>query len=210
MALLEDRFVEMIAKHSSAKRFGSGEIIFSEGEVATFLPFVRVGMIKMVRYPEPGKEVIIGTFATGEVFAIPPALDGKNFPATAVAMEDSQLLLLPRTEFKSLMDTVPEFSALILEKMCGILRQRADTVRILATPSAEQRIAGVLITIVSDLNGDGPRRIDHRRQDIADMAGLTIETTIRSIRRMAARDLLRIVHGKIYIDSLGPLRRLAD
>jgi CRP-like cAMP-binding protein len=210
MALLEERFIEMIAKRSSVKRLRAGEIIFSEDEVATFLPFVRAGRVKMVRYPEPGKEVIIGTFATGEVFAIPPALDGKSFPATAVAMEDSQLLFLPRSEFKSLMDTSPEFSSVILEKMCGILRQRADTVRILATPSAEQRIAGVLIAIVGELNGDGPRRIDHRRQDIADMAGLTIETTIRSIRRMAARGLFRIVHGKVYIDSLDGLRRLAQ
>jgi CRP-like cAMP-binding protein len=125
-------------------------------------------------------------------------------------MEDSELLIMPRNEFKALMDRSPKFSAVILEQMCGILRQKADTVRILATPSAEQRIAGILLGIVGDMNGNGPVRIDHRRQDIADMAGLTIETTIRSIRRMSSRDMFRIVRGKIYIDSLAPLRRLAE
>lgn len=210
MAKIEDKYIEMFAGRSSTKRFSAAEIIFSEGDEATFLPFVVSGRVKMVRYPDLGKEVIIGTFAAGELFAIPPALDGKRFPATAVAMEESELRFMPRSAFKALMDGSPEFSALILEQMCGILRQKADTVRILATPSAEQRIAGVLIGIVGETNGTAPHRIDHRRQDIADMAGLTIETTIRSIRRMAARDLFRIVHGKVYIDSIEPLRRVVE
>ncbi len=210
MAQVDDKILEMVAERSSAKRFSTGEIVFSEGDDATFLPTVGSGMVKMVRYPELGKEVIVGTFGAGEIFAIPPALDGKSFPATAVAMEDSELLIMPRNEFKALMDRSPKFSAVILEQMCGILRQKADTVRILATPSAEQRIAGILLGIVGDMNGNGPVRIDHRRQDIADMAGLTIETTIRSIRRMSSRDMFRIVRGKIYIDSLAPLRRLAE
>lgn len=210
MTQIEDKYIEMIVAHSSSRRFSSGEIVFSEGDDATFLPFIRSGRVKMVRYPEPGKEVIVGTFGSGEIFAIPPAMDGKNFPATAVAMEESELLFMPRADFKALMNGSPEFSALILEQMCGLLRQKAETVRILATPSAEQRIAGVLLGIVGEMNGTGPRRIDERRQDIADMAGLTIETTIRSIRRMAARDLFRIVHGKIYIDSVGHLRRFVE
>ena len=210
MTQIEDKYIEMIVAHSSSRRFSLGEIVFSEGDDATFLPFIRSGRIKMVRYPEPGKEVIVGTFGSSEIFAIPPAMDGKNFPATAVAMEESELLFMPRADFKALMNGSPEFSALILEQMCGLLRQKAETVRILATPSAEQRIAGVLLGIVGEMNGTGPRRIDERRQDIADMAGLTIETTIRSIRRMAARDLFRIVHGKIYIDSVERLRRFVE
>jgi CRP-like cAMP-binding protein len=210
MAQVDENIIDLLARSSASKRFSTGEIVFSEGDDATFLPTVRSGRVKMVRYPELGKEVIVGTFGAGEIFAIPPALDGKAFPATAVAMEDSELLFMPRFEFKALMDRSAEFSAVILEQMCGILRQKADTVRILATPSAEQRIAGILLGIVGDMNGTGPVRIDHRRQDIADMAGLTIETTIRSIRRMAARDMFRIVHGKIYIDSLDPLRRLSE
>lgn len=210
MAVLDAKLTKILAEKSSARRFSAGEIVFSEGDDATFLPFVRSGRIKMVRYPELGKEIIVGTFGADEVFAIPPALDGKSFPATAVAMEESELLFMPSADFKALMGSSQDFSAVILEQMCDILRQKADTVRILATPSAEQRIAGVLISIVGEMDDPGPRRIDHRRQDIADMAGLTIETTIRSIRRMAARDLFRIVHGKIYIDSPEPLCRLVE
>jgi len=206
MALFEERFIDLISERGNARWFGTGEFIFSEGDEAPFLPAVLSGRVKMVRYPEAGKEVIIGTFGDGEIFAIPPALDGKRFPATAVAMEKSRLVFLPRPEFLALMTESPEFSVMVMERMCGLLRDRTEIVQILATQSAEHRVASVLLRLVTD-NGDSvPYRISHRRQDIAEMCGLTIESTIRSIRKLADRGLVNIVRGKIHIESSDPLR----
>lgn len=189
------------------RTFNANAEVFAEGEKADFLPIVVTGRIKMVRYPEPGKEIIIGMFGAGEIFAIPPALDGKRFPASAIAMEDSRLLLLPRDKFLALKDRFPEFSSLILEKMCGLLRERSETIQILATSSAEQRVAATLLKLAGDIPPNGVKKITHRRQDIAEMSGLTIESTIRSIRRMAKNGLFDIVHGKIHISDTEPLRR---
>ncbi|MBX3293568.1 MAG: Crp/Fnr family transcriptional regulator [Acidobacteria bacterium] len=189
------------------RTFNANAEVFAEGEKAEFLPMVVTGRIKMVRYPEPGKEIIIGMFGAGEVFAIPPALDGKRFPASAIAMEDSRLLLLPRDKFLALKDRFPEFSSLILEKMCGLLRERSETIQILATSSAEQRVAATLLKLAGEIPPNGVKKITHRRQDIAEMSGLTIESTIRSIRRMAKNGLFKIVHGKIHIADTEPLQR---
>ncbi len=51
-------------------------------------------------------------------------------------------------------------------------------------------------------------RIAARRQDIAEMASLATETTIRVIRLFADQGLMRIVQGKIFIDSITPLQKL--
>lgn len=195
-----------LSKLSRQRSFDVNEIIFSEGEIAQFLPIVVSGRVKMVRYPEAGKEVIIGLFGPGEIFAIPPAMDGKRFPATAVACEPSQLLLLPRKEFLELMARSDVFSELIMKRMCGLLRERTETVQILATPSADVRVASIILRLAGQVGENEVKKITHRRQDIAEMAGLTLETAIRSIRRLAERGLFRIVHGKIHIDSTQPLR----
>jgi CRP/FNR family cyclic AMP-dependent transcriptional regulator len=188
------------------KSFGPNQQIFAEGETASFLPIVLTGQVKLVRYPEAGREVILGVFSPGEIFAIPPALDGKQFPATAVSIKESQLLLIPRDDFLGLMQTSIEFSAAIVNRMCGLLRARAETVQILATPSAEHRVAGVILQLAGEANGEKATRITHRRQDIAEMAGLTLETTIRSIRKLADRGYLRIVRGKIVLDTTEHLK----
>jgi len=208
MTFDDRRFINVISKRGNTRRFDAGEFIFSEGDKATFLPVVLSGRVKMVRYPEAGKEVIIGTFGEGEIFAIPPAFDGKHFPATAVAMEESQLAFLPRSDFLALMAESPEFSTMITARMCGLLRDRAETVQMLATQSAEHRVASVLLKLAGEDGNSLPYRVKHRRQDIAEMCGLTIESTIRSIRKLADRGLVKIVRGKILIESTEPLRDL--
>jgi CRP/FNR family cyclic AMP-dependent transcriptional regulator len=190
------------------KSIGSNQPLFFEGDEATFLPIVLSGKIKMVRCPEVGKEIIIGVFQPGEIFAIPPAMDGKRFPATAVAIVESQVLLLPRSHFLELMATSSEFSSIVTGQMCGILRERAQTVQILATSSAEQRIANVLLRLAGEMNGVDVKKIPHRRQDIAEMSGLSLETTIRAVRKMAARGCFQIVRGRIILVSTEPLKRM--
>ncbi len=51
-----------------------------------------------------------------------------------------------------------------------------------------------------------PVKIQIRRQDIAEMAGLTTETTIRAVKKLADKDLVKIVHGKIIIEQPERLR----
>lgn len=198
---------EQIIRSGVQRNFAESAVIFSKGDSAEFLPVVISGRVKMVRFPEPGKEIIVGIFGAGEVFAIPPALDGKQFPASAIAMIDSHLLIIPRAKFLSLKDEYPEFSSFILERMCGLLREHSKTIEILATSSAEQRVAATLLKIAATSPSNGIIKITHRRQDIAEMSGLTIESTIRSIRRMAQKGIFEIVHGKIHIADLDRLER---
>jgi CRP-like cAMP-binding protein len=197
-------------KFGVKRSFREGTRIFGQGETANFLPTVLSGRVKMVRYPEPGKEVIIGTFGPNEIFAIPPALDGKAFPSTAIAMEDTELLILAREHFLDLLGYSNEFSSIIMQRVCGILRDRSETIHVLAKQSAEQRIANVLISVVEKEAGEPPYRIKLRRQDIAEMSGLTIESAIRSIRKLADKGLLEIVRGKIMIERIDELKRLAN
>lgn len=190
-----------LLKLSIRKKLSANEQIFAETEQATFLPIVLKGKVKMVRFPDVGKEVIIGIFQTGEIFAIPPALDGKKFPATAIAMEETQLLFLPRPAFLNLMKESSEFSAIIMERMCGLLRDRTETVQILTTPSSEKRVGTVLLRLTIESNESQPKKITLRRQDIAEMSGLTIETTIRAIRSLAKKDYVEIIRGKIIVKN---------
>jgi CRP-like cAMP-binding protein len=194
--------IEKLFKVGHKRAFGEFDIIFAEGERAEFLPVVLNGKVKMVRYPEIGKELIIGFFSHGEAFAIPPAMDGKAYPATCVAVETTKLLILSRQNFLQLMKESKEFSSLILEIMCRLLRDTAETINNLANSSPEHRIGNILLRLAKNK----PTKINLRRQDIADMAGLTTETTIRAVKRLADKNLLTIVRGKIILEQPELLR----
>ena len=78
--------------------FEPNEEIFAEGDKALALPIVLSGAVRMMRYLEPGKELTIGIFRDGEMFALPPVFDGKDYPASAMAMEKTTLLMVPRKD----------------------------------------------------------------------------------------------------------------
>ncbi len=174
--------------------------------MAEFLPMVISGAVKMIRTPEIGKEVIIGIFREGEMFAVPPVFDGGSYPATAIAMEETVLLQIGRADFLQILHESSEFAFQVIAWTCEMLREKTSMIRTLAAASPEYRVGRVLTKLVDDQASKPPVRISVRRKDIAEMASLTTETTIRVIRRFADQKLLRIEHGKIFIDEIEPLR----
>ncbi len=192
------------------RSYNEGAEIFAAGDPAGFLPIVVSGRVKMVKFLEPGKEVIAGIFGEGEIFAIPPVIDGGNYPATAIAMDQTKLLLIDRVDFLRLMSDYPEFQARIMTRMCGVMRDQVAMIQTLATSSPEHRIINVLFKLVNGDASDKPVRITLRREDIAKMAGLTTETTIRVIRRIADKRLITIDRGKIVIGDVDALKRIVE
>ncbi len=207
LEIADSDFLAALQKLARRKSYSENQIIFSEGEKSDFLPIVERGKVKMVRFPEVGKEVIIGIFEDGEMFAVPPVFDGGNYPSTALAMEETTLLLLYRNDFLRLLRESSEFSFAVIGWMCGMLREKTATIKNLATASPEQRVGNVLLRLAEKEEPETTVKILLRRQDIAEMAGLTTETTIRVIRKLAEKELVKIVHGKIILEQPERLRR---
>ncbi|MEZ5307858.1 MAG: helix-turn-helix domain-containing protein [Pyrinomonadaceae bacterium] len=79
----------------------------------------------------------------------------------------------------------------------------------LANASTEERLSGILLWLSEKEEGEVPVTIQLRREDIAQIAGLTTETTIRSIRRLADREIVKIEKGKIVIYDTEALREFS-
>ena len=198
---ISSELVQILNERGNIRTFYPGEQVFATGDEALFLPIVISGRVKMIHFLTPGKEVTIGIFGQGEMFAVPPVFDGKEYPATGVAMEESQLLLLHRPAFLELLRESNEFSFAVLSWMSEMLREKTATIRNLAMPSPEHRVGTVLLKLTEADGNKLPKKIGLRREDIGRIAGVTTETTIRVVRRLAKKNIVRIEHGKIFIDD---------
>ena len=196
----------LLEQRGTRKTYAIGREIFSEGSPAEFLPIVISGAVKMIRSPEVGRDIIIGIFRQGEMFALPPVFDGGPYPASAFAVEKTVLLRLDRRDFLQLIRESPEFSFAVIGWMCEMLREKTSIIRNLAITSSERRVAGVVMKLAKNAGPELPVKITIRRQDIGEMASVSTETAIRVVRRLAERGLLRIERGKIFIDELDSLR----
>lgn len=212
-SIFKDRkLAKILRETANTRRIFVNEEIFAEGGEPLFLPIVLRGKVKMVRFPEVGKEIIIGIFSDGEMFAVPPVFDGEPYPATAIAMVETEILLLYREDFLRLLRELPEFSFAVIGWMCEMLREKTSVIKNLATASPEHRVGNILLRLTEKQISDSgkPIKISLRRQDIAEMAGLTTETTIRATRKLAEKNLIKITRGKIILETTENLQKFVD
>jgi CRP-like cAMP-binding protein len=111
---------ELLGPVCRAVAYEKGEEVFREGDKATDLCFVTIGRVKIVK-AGPDRDVILGLFGAGEPIGAVAFLEGKRFPASAVALEPSTILRVPERDFFATIDAHPEMTRRLLQGL--MLRQ---------------------------------------------------------------------------------------
>lgn len=181
-----------------------GDMLFQQGDAALFFTIVKSGRIKMSNYSDDGKEFVQGYFTAGQSFGEPPFFSEVAYPASAIAMEKSEVWKIPRDVFLKLLKDNFEIHLDLMKVLSGRLIYKSTMLSELAIEEAEHRLV-TLIHYLLDQNLDlkkSPLKLSFTRQQLADMTGLRVETVIRSIKSLEQKHLLDIDDdGKIVWKS---------
>jgi CRP/FNR family transcriptional regulator len=78
----------------------------------------------------------------------------------------------------------------------------------------ERRIARQLVKLAERMGRSGPRGVEIvvplARQDVADIAGTTVESAIRVLSRWRQLGLVQTVSGRLIVSDLDALRSMAE
>lgn len=169
-------------------RHAEGSFIFMEGEPAERLYLLISGRVKMVKHSPDGHETILAMFDAGQVVGEVGVLIGETYPATAQAMESTTTLSLARQTCVELVRSRPALAWALIEELGRRLQGAHETIRSLAVEKVEQRVARLLLRLAAASgereNGSVVIIIPLTRQEIADMAGTTVETAIRAMSKL--------------------------
>jgi len=203
-----------LARVAIIKQVQKGEYICYEGEKMANFHLVYSGKIKVVKHTTFGKDVILDICSDGEVFLIEPIFDGEGYPASAVAVEDSSVLLIDRRKLVRYMDQNPKMMRTALKEMANHMRTLNTQIKELSVGKVDYRIANMMLKLgekIGERDQQGQVRvaISLSRQDIADLTGTTIETAIRTMRRFAKQDLVETTKDTILIKDRDGLEDIA-
>ncbi|HYV85799.1 MAG TPA: Crp/Fnr family transcriptional regulator [Patescibacteria group bacterium] len=188
-----------------------GQVIFREGDPALMFHFITEGQVKIVKSAANGKDVLLEIFGPGDPVGAVAAYEERDFPASAVALETTRLVSVPRGELFMLLAANPLLSRGLL---LGLTRRMLDLTRKLSERSsrAEYRVARLFLAL-SDRFGttDGtgislPMALT--RQEIADMVGMTQETVIRIMSRWGKSGILETVGNGFILRDRAALERI--
>jgi len=214
-SMLAERDRRKIAAEVTEAHYGKGEFIFREGDPANYFHIVKEGAVKCVKSSADGKECTLKVLLPGDLFCCEAAVfDGAPHPGTAQPIGDVSILRLNKKSYFGMLHRNPEASLEVIKYLGKRLNEAQENVKILALDRAEQRLAALLANLASRAGLRGPDglhlEVRLTRQDMANMVGVTVETTIRIMARFKRARLVSGTAKHIVIKDLSKLKQLAS
>ena len=199
----EDR--QRLAAVASLREFAKGDFLFSEGDASDYLYTIVTGRVKVFKTTARGTDVILELFGPGDPVGAMAAYEARAYPASAVVIEPATCVLIPREAFFSLLEAYPTMVRGLLGGLTHRLVELTSRLAELSGGRVDARLARFFLKLADDM---GQRRPDGTfiplalsRQDIADMIGTTIETSIRIMSRWGKdRVVLTEKDGFVVVD----------
>ncbi len=178
-------------------RIQKGEILFFQGDTAEAAYVVHTGRISIALGSPDGREMIIDEMKPGEIFGEVGLLTQKTHSASAIAITNSQVLIIPREPFLEVLEGDPGFARRILEILAHRLHRSAMRELALAFMDAQSRLARHLLGM--DQQGQDKGYITASQEELARGTGLIRQTVAKALGRWRREGWLLTGRGRILI-----------
>ncbi len=202
---LSETEFKKVAPYFSEYRFKRNQYIFWEGDPATKFYIIRSGRVKLLKTSASGREMVLEVMVPGQLCG-GTALFGDTHRNGAQAVEPTIAYGMSQESYEDLLSDNPKIAGGIIKYLGAKLMDAHDVIISLVSSKVESRIASVIVRLCENhgaLSDDGILiNIRLTRQDIADIVGSTVETTIRTISKFKKQGLLATVGGRLLVKDI--------
>jgi CRP-like cAMP-binding protein len=183
--------------------FKKGQVIFHEGTNAVGLYCVNSGHIKVHKHAADGHEQIIRISRPGDFLGYSSLLSSTRYAASATALEDCVVCLVPKQEIFKLFKENNRFAEGMIEMIGRSLQSSYAQMANLAYKPVRGRMAEALLLLHNTFkdNNNPSGTITISRDDLASIVGTVKETAIRTLKDFKDSHL---------IETDGPEIRILD
>jgi CRP/FNR family transcriptional regulator len=194
---LDQETLATLAESAVWKVFAPGAVVFWEGDTESNLYYLQYGSLKVLKASPDGREQVLRFIRAGEIFNEVGVLAGRPNPATAVALEESGIWLIPRQGLEALVMAHPQTALQIIENMAdkiiGLVALASD----LSQNTVEGRLAKLLL---EQAEGDViERRRWTTQSELAARLGTVPDVLSRATRELTRAGLIEMDRQQIRI-----------
>lgn len=197
--------------HRRTKRIAlaRGDVLFREGEDPSGIWVVCEGSIKIFRHANDGRPLINRIAGQGDFVGHRSYFLGRPYAGSAAAMEPSLVRYFDRALVEQLVFSEGSFAGIILRRLAIELGHAEARATHMAYGSARNRVIDVLNDLyLAHQEAEHPDELVVRRQDLAELAGMAVETIVRVLKELE-RDGLVAIQGR-QIQVVSPKRLVAE
>jgi len=204
--------LSLLTAQAIYKKFKAGEMVIGETDPIRSFYVVISGQLKLYRSSAEGKEQTLQLLGPGDPFGLCTAFATDSFPASAMAIEESAVLLIPGT----VMEATARQEPALLFNIIQILSQRLKDSMTLIESLSLKEIPGRLASFLRhSLPKDAPDKkaaveLTISQRELAKILGATPEALSRTLRKMANDGILSTAGRVITILDPKVLEQLAE
>jgi CRP/FNR family transcriptional regulator, anaerobic regulatory protein len=200
-----------IALPWTPRRLRRGTYLYRAGMPSTALYIVRLGSLKS-SVPVDGGELVLDFPMRGDLLGV-DSLAGQPCATDVLALEDSEVLVLPIADFEVACARAPGLRNDLYRHFGITLRKEREHLMRIGGTRAAQRLAGFLLELSSRFAAFGysPSAFNLRmsRAEIGSYLGLTLESVSRLFSRMQDEGLIKVHLREVELLDEASLRTMA-
>jgi CRP/FNR family transcriptional regulator len=191
--------------------YRKGEHAYRAGDPFDSLYAVRAGFFKTNLLNEDGRDQVTGFHMTGELMGL-DGISTDQHPCDAVALEDSELCVIPFSRLEELSRGAPSLQRHLHKIMSREIVSDQSVMMLLGSMRAEERLAAFLLNLSQRMTARGysPSEFYLRmtREEIGSYLGLKLETVSRVFSRFQNDGLIAVQQKHIRILNIPKLRTI--
>ena len=198
---LGDAELKELSKHAVERKVAKGDYLWQAGDDPSSVYIVKEGRAHMSIEGSEGNSSLVHFCTKAQTFCPAAAISGKPYPCSAVAATDMTLVAVPRSRFMALFNKLPGFARQLLTQMAPQVCE-SHCAQAQSTAPVKSRLATTLSGLNQRFHGS---KIPFTRQQLADMCGTTVETTIRTLSDWEKEGVIQSARGSIQVRQLEAL-----
>ncbi len=207
---MSDDQLATLSKIALCMNFNRGEMIFQEGDKGNGIYIVATGKIKVFKLSLDGREQILHIYGPGHTFGEVPVFQGKSFPASAMTLEPSDIVFLPRDRFVALIAATPALGMNMLADLSRRLRDFTVQIEALSLKEVPARLAAYILTLSKEQKNRSKVRLPISKAQLSNLIGTTPETVSRMFKKMGDAGLIQVQTRTIQIKDMDGLNDLSE
>jgi CRP/FNR family transcriptional regulator len=211
---LDEQGVKELRAMARPVSYDKNELIFQEGEPAFGFYVICTGKVKLAKHSPHGKKQILKLLGPGEMLGEKTMFDREVYTAYAQTLEPTRMNFYQREPFLAFLEKYPKVALKIIEKLSREIKAFQDRLIETSYGGSDERLARLLLMMAQVYGTPNEKGVyvgvDLSRSELAEMAGISTETAIRTLSAFKEHGYVELEGSKIYLRDRESLSKIAE
>ena len=207
MTELPEKDLQFIHEHAKPKSLKRGEILFKQDTTVRSIVWLINGKAKILQETPGGQKQTVYIYSDGDLIGYRQLIAGEVHPVSAVLLEDSTVILIPGTVFKTLLDQSPPFARSMLTALSRDFTVWMNRTTVFTKYPVRHRLILALLILLDQYEHSGTPKgvITITRTELAQYVGASLETVVRELNKLKSKNLVEVSGRRILINDTSEL-----